>query len=904
MDKKKTLKILKSVAIISVIVLIAFLLRANAANLSVIPDDQREYFIDADGLPYFSEMDSYYGLRLTENFIENGHVGVTMQDGVPWDTLRNSPHGWAVEYELMIVYVTALLYHIANVFMDVSVREVAFYTAAIIAPFAAIPAYVFVRRITNDYGAITAAVLASLAPSYFGHTFAGFFDTDMFQVIFPILIILFFLESIRSDKLKYRILFALLSLTSILLFSISWIGYTFSVAVLVIFVVVYLIASFLLKTNIIKPFKDYPNKLEWFINQRAIFSLSLIAIVGFIVVTVTGNLEKILSDFVALTQQTQIQALAQTSAYPNVLISVGELQSVALVNGGLVGAFLSSSGAAINAIGGILSFFGILIILFLFAQRLYNLQSIRTRKHDKKPPKNQRKNGSRSNNDKKDKSFIESTLGNVSTRDLITESKNETILYLSLFVVWLGLTAFAISQGSRFLLAFAVPASLATGIFVGYAATYIKNKIDDDKILLVISAIGALLIVFPVQMFGYMIQGLLPYVIIILAAIIIYYGSKKINIKKISKFSKIKKTIVIMIVTLAFIAPTITGAYYTSVNTVPGTSDPMWDSMLWIRENTTNDTVVASWWDFGYLFQIASHRQVIFDGGEKGARVYWVGKAMTTTDMELSAGIFEMLATTGDEAFIRLDRITNNTTKTVEILEKTLPVSKEEAKTIMTGEYKLSSAQADEILRYSHPDNPRPVIFVASSDLIQKAIWWTYFGNWDFEAQNSQGYSYFASEVPEKMKNLSGGRQQAIVTNFVLGPGTVNAVNYQTIITKGPDNVTNVSFEARLPNGSVAKQQNGSVFIPLNPNKDYEEMKIYRVFMVEDGYLTKNDTVDENGKYVMFVFGNNGTYFSIVMSKELENSMFTKLYILGGYGQDTYEIVNSEPGVSLWKIKR
>jgi dolichyl-diphosphooligosaccharide--protein glycosyltransferase len=38
------------------------------------------------------------------------------------------------------------------------------------------------------------------------------------------------------------------------------------------------------------------------------------------------------------------------------------------------------------------------------------------------------------------------------------------------------------------------------------------------------------------------------------------------------------------------------------------------------------------------------------------------------------------------------------------------------------------------------------------------------------------------------------------------------------------------------------------------------------------------------------------------MSNELENSMFTRLYLLGGADQNIYELVNMENGVSLWKI--
>ncbi len=40
----------------------------------------------------------------------------------------------------------------------------AFWTGALVASLAVIPAYLFIRRITNDYGGITAGVLVGLAP--------------------------------------------------------------------------------------------------------------------------------------------------------------------------------------------------------------------------------------------------------------------------------------------------------------------------------------------------------------------------------------------------------------------------------------------------------------------------------------------------------------------------------------------------------------------------------------------------------------------------------------------------------------------------------------------------------------------------------------------------------------------
>ena len=146
----------------------------------------------------------------------------------------------------------------------------------------------------------------------------------------------------------------------------------------------------------------------------------------------------------------------------------------------------------------------------------------------------------------------------------------------------------------------------------------------------------------------------------------------------------------------------------------------MWDAMTWIDENMPEDTVITSWWDFGYLFEIAADRQVTFDGGsQSGERAFWLGQAMTTDNLELSAGIFRMLDTTGDRAVDALDGINGgNTSQTTSILIDILPMTASDAKNTLVNTYHLTDAQANEVVSYTHPENPRPVIFVASSDML------------------------------------------------------------------------------------------------------------------------------------------------------------------------------------------
>ena len=192
---------------------------------------------------------------------------------------------------------------------------------------------------------------------------------------------------------------------------------------------------------------------------------------------------------------------------------------------------------------------------------------------------------------------------------------------------------------------------------------------------------------------------------------------------------------------------------------VPGTDDNMVNSLNWIKANTPNNTVITSWWDFGHLFAAVADRPVTFDGGTQNSpRAYWVGKALLTNNESLSIGILTMLTSSGDLAPLTMDNYTNNTGKSVEILNNILGVDNTTAYNIMTTQYSLSPAQAQTILNYTHPSNPAPFVLITSADMIGKAYWWSYFGNWNFQTNNSTGYNYEegqATKVPSNETGLS-----------------------------------------------------------------------------------------------------------------------------------------------------
>ena len=885
MNRETLFTVGKGIIIVLIILAIVFALKAPAQDLNFFDDEGKALYTDASGLPYFSEMDSYYNYRLTDDYVDHGFVGDEMVNGSEWDMHRYAPDGNQINYELGIVYVTSWMHDMANSFFgsDMSLKEVAFWTGAIISTLCVIPAFIFSRRITNDYGAIVATLLIALAPNYFAHTFPGFFDTDMFYYIFPLFFIFFFVESIRSDNWIWKILFAVISIASIGMFSIQWTGWIFYVALMGLFAVIYLIATFIF--NVDEDRDQYPNVLQWLIHNKEFLSIVAIGVIAFAGLAVFRGVDGVIGIFGSVLNLLNLQsASVVVGGFPNVLISVAEMQMPAMLGAGMTSMFLANTNGFINGIGGIAVFFAALIVLYILVSRAWNFRNVRQKPASEgKAQKGKRLSASQKLDNSRKFNFKLADL-KFGGDNPILASKRLTVLYATLFVVWVVVTALAVSRGSRFITTIVLPFALLAGVFVGFACDYIKNRLNNDKWLTVAILFCAFLVAVPLATINTY-YGIAAFALIAAIGLASIYALKD----RADKSVPIKKYVLIVALVFALVTPSVCGAWQTTQQVVPGTNDYMWNAMEWVNETQADDTVITSWWDFGYLFEVAADRQVTFDGGSQtGERAFWLGQAMTTDDLELSAGIFRMLDTSGTKAD---DYLINNATKTpgeaTSIIIDILPKTSSAAQKALTSKYGLTADQAKDVVKLTHPKNPRPVIFVASSDMLQKAGWWTYFGAWNFDNQTSENYNYHVSYDSAKVAPGQSGKIELLEDQGM----TVNAV-----IERGNgNNTTNAHVESVYTENGEPIKVNGS---------DYNPLKASRLLLVEDGVLVKNESIKgaSDGNYTLFLMGQDNEYTPILIDKKLEDSMFTKLYLFGGANQNIFEPVHAENGVMLYKV--
>ena len=185
--------------------------------------------------------------------------------------------------------------------------------------------------------------------------------------------------------------------------------------------------------------------------------------------------------------------------------------------------------------------------------------------------------------------------------------------------------------------------------------------------------------------------------------------------------------------------------------------------------------------------------------------------------------------------------------KAVEILNNILGVNKTIALNILVNNYNLTPESAEEVLNYTHPNNPRPFVLVNYG--LAGLSWMFQFGSWDFNTMQGGNYTYSHGVFNITKNGLNSSNN--ITMDFKTGNVTWN--------NKTPYCVINVT------NNNVKKSY-------INKNSDF------CIILLMD------------------------TMQSVVIDKQFENSTFTKLW-LERSNSTVFKQVYENKNVTLWEPK-
>ncbi len=257
------------------------------------------------------------------------------------------------------------------------------------------------------------------------------------------------------------------------------------------------------------------------------------------------------------------------------------------------------------------------------------------------------------------------------------DEERKGMIYAILLIIWFFGTFYASFKGVRFILLMVPAVAVAFGIGIGrineFVGSWMKKEMDVSRWITAL-------------------------VVIIFACVLLFSPART--------------------------------AYATTQSMTPSFNDAWAGAMYKIRDNSQENAIINSWWDFGHWFKAYSDRAVTFDGASQNTpQAHWIGKVLLTSDEKEAVGILRMLDCSGNDAFDVLKNKTNDTLKSVEVLYKVVVSDKEKARKIMA-EY-TDEDTAEKALQFTHC-NPPENFFITSEDMVGKSGVWAHFGSWDF----------------------------------------------------------------------------------------------------------------------------------------------------------------------------
>ena len=706
-----------------------------------------EYIDRETGVPYLLDGDCYYHLRMTRDIALYGHMGETLKDGEPWDSYSYAPDGRSADgYKPLMAYIAIAVRGLVSVFRPVSLEQTIYWLNAFISVLVVIPVFLFTHEMCGMAGAITASVLSALNFSYLTRTLPGYYDTDGLILWVSCFFFYFGMKLVKVCHDKNKKSMALYGSGFIICFSALYYSWN----------IYYIFTGFFVGALILFIFLTWIKACE----KRSFYYVPIL-LCAFVCAVILILEKGIISGIVNLYKRLFSK---ESSVFPNVYNSIAELQMPSLFGEHLTDLFVVhifpyQNINIINSSGG--------IVLFLFAAIMCVILIVR-----------------------------------MVRKDIRLE-------YL-LLLLWYAFTLYLSLNSIRFIMLFAVPAS----ILAGNLTENLFALMDKRKM-------------------------------------IIRYAIK-------------------CIIAVSLLLPSIYSAYIFSLEPPLLPDGPMAEDFLILKESTPEDTILVSWWDYGYFIEEKAKRRTLFDGGSQSdERTFFVARALATSNEELSVNIFNMLCGSGDRGIDFMFSTFGYTKETVLFVDELLSGSKEEAveKLLKKG---LSKDSVSEITELLFPVNLPPMEFCITPDMPEYCKWFSVIG-------------YGIGKEDDKPVDLKAEVIKMPVDFSKTGRNVFDTEEgYYVIIENTGSGYYACTSETEEPSGEQPHYIEKLIIID---NEGYREYVQNKVLPAGDNLDTAKDDICRTA-----VVKDNGKEYTLsLLTPSLEYSVFGRMCFLDGEGLTRYK---------------
>lgn len=305
---------------------------------------------------YLIEADSYYYLGLIKNIIETGKVSGKIKGGRYYNPLMLAPFGGMYYFDLH-PYVGFIVYKFMTLFKpDILLERAIAYTSPIltifvILLFCMIAYFEKIRQIPL----LVAGIFFTSAPIFLQRSLYAWFDTDIYNIIFPLVILYLLVQSMYAENiLRARFIFITASGLLTGFYTMFWSGWT------------YIPACVLLGIIFITVFHAFKKDLNLVKENSSIAGAYLASMLGAIILF--RGFDGLMFSLQDTYERLHKFTWSNFNIWPDNFITVGELKKISLAKMGVL------AGGRIYAALGIINL-GIMFFYKKTARRLDNIHN-------------------------------------------------------------------------------------------------------------------------------------------------------------------------------------------------------------------------------------------------------------------------------------------------------------------------------------------------------------------------------------------------------------------------------------------------------------------------------------------------------------------------------------------------
>ncbi len=177
---------------------------------------------------YLLESDPYYYYQLTENIVRDGRIAETIKGSKYFNPLMGAPSGFWQPFTIH-PYLGFVFYKICQIFNPAIPLMSAVAFLPILLSALAIVSFLWVCRLLGIglWPAGVSALFFTLAPIYLKRSSLGWYDTDPYNLLFPLLLVGILLKSFQTNVLRHMYVLIIAFALTITAYALFWQGWGF-----------------------------------------------------------------------------------------------------------------------------------------------------------------------------------------------------------------------------------------------------------------------------------------------------------------------------------------------------------------------------------------------------------------------------------------------------------------------------------------------------------------------------------------------------------------------------------------------------------------------------------------------------------------------------------------------------